>query len=117
MPTNGSNISVPEANGYITEFINNYFNTGKVPVKSLIMSADLLRDYLNNDSIENVKFMLGERTVDEDGTSKKTLTLVVAGYDSNGDYVLTSDGKVPDHLVPCPNMCPTVGNAANDLIS
>lgn len=114
--THGANVTVETANGYIEDFIAKYFDTGKVPVKSMIMGADLLRNYLNDNNIENVKFMLGEKTVDVNGTPTKTLTLVVAGYDSNGNYVL-DNGMVPDHSTPCPTACPTVGNAANDLIS
>lgn len=114
MPTNGSEVSVSTANGYIQDFIDNYFTPGTVQVKSMIMDAQLLRDYLNNTDIENVKFMLGERPI---GTgTETTLTLVVAGYDAAGNYVLTTDGKILDHTTPCPTDCPTVGDAANDLI-
>lgn len=117
MPTtNGAEVPVATANGYITKFITDYFDAGTVPVKSMIMSADLLRDYLSNPAIENVKFMLGARDIDENGTPKEVLTLVVGGYDAVGDYVLTPSGNIMDHMEPCPNRCPTIGNAANDLI-
>lgn len=113
MPTIGEEVSVATANEYIEDFISDYYDTGKSPVKSMIMSASLLRSYLGNGAIENVKFMLGARMGDE-GT--QVLTLVVAGYDAVGNYVLTPSGNILDHMAPCPNNCPTVGKAANDTI-
>lgn len=109
---NGSEISVAKANDYIQDFIDNYYTPGDVPVKSMIMDAQLLRDYLDDTDIENVKFVLGEKPLTPTGT---TLTLIVAGYDSAGDYVLTSGGKILDNTSPCPSDCPT-GDAGNDLI-
>lgn len=113
---NGEEISVSTANGYIQDFIEHYFDTGKVPVKSMIMDADLIRNYLSNEEIRNVKFMLGERTVDHNGAPTPTLTIIVTGYDSDGNYI-TNNGMVPDHTAPCPHLCPTIGDAANDFIS
>lgn len=111
--TNGAEVTVTAANQYIADFITNYFTPGTVPVKSMILDAGLLRTYLSNTNIQNVKFMLGERPI---GTNEKTLTLIVAGYDADGNYVLTQDGMVLDHLAPCPHQCPTLGNAASDYI-
>lgn len=109
---NGAEVPVATANGYITQYIDDYYTPGIMPVKSLILDADLLRSYLSNPDITNIKFMLGVRPFGTD----ETITLVVAGYDANGDYILTSSGNVLDHANPCPTNCPTVGNAQNDLI-
>jgi len=116
MSKNGAEIPVDEANHYINDFIANYFNTGMAPVKSMILDAGLLRDYLSNPAIQNIKFMLGERMTVESGMDKKVFTLIVAGYDAEGNYILTPSGNVLDHLSPCPDLCPVVGNAANDNI-
>lgn len=110
--TNGAEVPVPEANGYITQYIDDYYNPGIMPVKSLILDADLLRNYLSNTAITNVKFMLGVRPF---GTGE-TITLVVAGYDDKGDYILTDSGNVLDEMAPCPANCPTIGNAQYDTI-
>lgn len=116
---NGEEILVTTANGYITDFISDYYDTGKAPVKSMIMDADLLRSYLSKSDIKNVKFMLGARTITENNQSTEVFTLIVAGYDANGNYVFssTNPNKVLDHMSPCPNKCPTSGAAANDTIS
>lgn len=114
--TNGAEVSVATANAYIEDFIDTYYTPGAAPVKSMIMDAQLLRNYLSNTEITNVKFVLGARTVQQNGQDVKVFTLVVAGYDSDGDYVLTTNGNILDHMEPCPNSCPTIGNAANDYI-
>lgn len=115
--TNGGEITVATANSYINSFITNYFNTDKAPVKSMIMDADLLRSYLQNDDIVGIKFMLGATDYDHNGSQIPIFTLIVAGYDANGNYVLTSNGMVLDRTSPCPPSCPPSGNAANDTIS
>ncbi len=114
--TNGAEVPVATANGYITDFITDYYDTGKAPVKSMIMSADLLRTYLANPAIENVKFMLGARTMNDNGVEKEVFTLIVGGYDAAGNYVLTPQGNILDQMTPCPFNCPTIGNAARDHI-
>lgn len=128
MPTTiGEQIPVAQANGYILEFIANYFNTGDFPVKSFIFDAQLLRNYLNsNPNIENMKFMLGSRTVSATAgaegsaaTTSSNLTMVIVGYDAEGNYIkisTPSGDMVLDHCAQCPPMCPTIGNAQRDTI-
>ena len=113
---NGAEIPVGTANTYIERYLANYFVPGKTPVKSMIIDAQMLRDYLSNPDIQNVKFVLGARDVVAGGGTIEVFTLVVAGYDSAGNYVLTPSGNILDQMTPCPNLCPTVGNAANDFI-
>lgn len=118
MPTtNGSEISVADANEYIERYLDNYYDAssiGSTNVKSFIFDAKLLRDYLsNNADIKDVKFMLGAR---ENPTSGDSLTLIMAGFDSSGDYVIPSNNKVLDHCTLCPPHCVTSGSASNDLI-
>ncbi|WP_276132705.1 hypothetical protein [Polluticoccus soli] len=113
--TIGAPVSIEEANQYITNHIDGYFNPGHYPVKSFSYDAGLLRDYLNaNPNIENVKIVLGVRP-DEGGTNAPTLVLV--GYDVHGNYIKTADNMVLDQAISCPHACPTVGPASQDLIS
>lgn len=113
MPTIGGEISVSTANGYITSFITNYFTPGNVPVKSFFMDAQLIRDYLANPEIKNVKFVLGESPLGE--SNSDSLTLILVGVDSNDNYVKTVNGNVLDEVTRCPPHCQS-GQAANDLI-
>lgn len=113
--THGAEVTVNIANGYINDYLADFFTPGITPTKSMIMDAELLRSYLSNQNIKNVKFMLGKKVIDNDGTSMETFTLIVAGYDSNDNYVLTPNNKVLDNTSPCPDKCPS-GNAGNDNI-
>ena len=118
MSTIGGEISVTDANEHINDFISTYVTPGDFPTKSFIFDAKLLKDYLNdNPTIENMKFMLGEKDFVV-GSSTETLpTLIIVGYDSSGNYIKSSTDKVLNGAEPCPPKCPTVGNAANDTIS
>lgn len=116
--TIGGEITVNDANSYINSFIANYVTPGDFPVKSFIFDAELLKNYLdNNPDIINMKFMLGEKEFDVDGTPTTLPTLIITGYDANGDYIKSSVGKVLDMSKPCPPFCPTTGAAANDNIN
>jgi hypothetical protein len=93
-------------------------------INSLIVDADLLRDYLSNKDVKNVKIMLAH-TLDyinsghggqNAGYKADALTIVLAGYDAQGNYVFQSDHMVPDHATPCPRNCPSGGSAANALL-
>jgi len=94
-------------------------------LNSLIIDAKELRTYLNNNrNIKKVKLMLAH-TMDyinegnsgkPAGYSSNALTIVVAGYDSAGNYVYAPGNMVPDHCAPCPTFCPVAGTAANNLL-
>lgn len=114
---NGAEITVTTANEYIENFISDYYDTGKAPVKSMILDANILRTYLLNPDIEDIKFMLGARDIVHQGNTIQVFTLIVAGYNANGDYILTNNGLIIDQSRPCPPECPPVGKAANDFIS
>lgn len=113
--TIGAPVSIEEANQYINNHIEAYFNSGNYPVKSFSYDAGLLRDYLNNnDNIENVKIVLGVRP-DEGGVNAPTI--IIVGYDAQGNYIKTADNLVLDQAMACPHACPTVGPASHDHIS
>jgi hypothetical protein len=113
--TIGAPISIEEANQYITNHLEGYFNTGHYPVKSFSYDAGLLRDYLNqNPNVQNVKIVLGVRP-DDGGVN--TPTVVLVGYDAQGNYIKTADNTVLDQAAACPHVCPTIGAASHDLIS
>jgi hypothetical protein len=114
---NGAEISVATANEYIERYLANYFTPGKTPVKSMIIDAQMLRNYLSNPDIQNVKFVLGAMDYVHQGVTTEVFTLIVAGYDAAGNYILTPNGLVIDQTKPCPPDCPPIGNAGNDFIS
>jgi hypothetical protein len=122
-----TSIPVDSAN----KMINSYLTSigGSTPTNenlySLIMDANSLRCYLSNPEIKNVKLMFAH-TLDyinkghggqNAGYGSGKLTLVIAGYDQNGNYVLDAKAGVEDNMRPCPHDCPTVGTAASNTIS
>ena len=55
------------------------------------------------------------------GYQSGALTLVIAGYDSAGNYVFyyypkTTCPMVKDHFQPCPDNCPQQGTASSDTL-
>lgn len=92
---------------------------------SLIMNADELRTYLNrNRDIKNVKFMFAH-TMEyinagnmgkPAGYKSGALTIIVAGYDKNENYIFAPRMTVPDHCAPCPDYCPKGGTASSNLL-
>jgi hypothetical protein len=123
----GEPIPVDIANEYITNHITKYFDSGAFPVKSLIFSAELLRNYLNdNPNIENMKFMLAVRPLlpgeisspgyAGDAAANESISMVIVGYDAEGNYVKMPGNMVLDNAMPCPYNCPPDGSAGNDHI-
>jgi hypothetical protein len=92
---------------------------------SLLLSVDDLRSYLDNASgVTTLKLMLAHSLeYIEDGHSGQdagyksgALTLIIAGFDREGNYVFAPGNSVLNHLAPCPTFCPTVGSAAANTL-
>lgn len=92
---------------------------------SLIMNADELRTYLNrNNDITDVKFMFAHTMQYINagnmgrpaGYKSGALTIIVAGYDKEGNYIFAPRMTVPDHCAPCPDYCPKFGTASSNLL-
>ena len=114
------------ANQMISSYI---YSLGSAPastvndLKSFSIDADSLRAYLANNQIRNVKLMFGHTmSYINAGNSGKyagmqsgALTIILAGYDSSGNYVYYGLNSVLDHALPCPFSCPP-GNAGSDVL-
>ena len=82
-------------------------------LRSLVFNADTLRNYLENNSIKRVKFMLAHPMAYIDaggenryaGTRADALTMIIVGLDSSANYVFAHGNSVYDHLEPCPRHC------------
>jgi len=93
-------------------------------LQSLILDAGALRRYLSDNSIKKVKIMFAHRLdyINDGhygqpaGYSPAGLTIIVAGYDDDGNYVLAPGNMAPDRSMPCPTNCPVTGTAANPLL-
>lgn len=119
-------IPVDSANKMIGSYIASLNgNPNNQYLYSLIADANDLRNYLNaNPSVTNLKLMFAHTLPYINGgggnvycgTKAGQLTLVIAGYDANGNYVIGTNG-VMDNLQPCPINCPSIGTAASNTIN
>jgi len=84
---------------------------------ALVFDADTLVKYLTDTTrgrIRQVKLMLAHRLdfINQGnygrgaGYNLNALTVVIAGCDTNGNYVYNANGMVYDYCAPCPYNCP-----------
>lgn len=119
-----SYIPVDSANKMISSYLGSV-QTVDSAVHSLILDADDIRAYLQDTSIRKVKIMLahkldyinaGNADVPA-GYNYGAFTLIMAGYNALGNYVLAPGNNVINRVSPCPVFCPEAGSAQNDLIT
>lgn len=121
-------ISTDDANQMIGSYLSSISSPstgvdGTGNVKSFSIDADSLRAYLSDPKVKNVKLMLAHTKdyIDAGNTGKYAgyqsgaLTIVVAAYDEDGNYIYHNGSYVLDHCMPCPSSCP-VGAAGSDLL-
>ncbi|MBS1584045.1 MAG: hypothetical protein JSS82_00655 [Bacteroidetes bacterium] len=93
-------VDVPKLNAYL----NVMTTTGLKATKIKLMFAHTL-DYINSGGQNrNCGYKSGK------------LTLVIAAYDSAGNYIYMNGNRVLEHLQPCPTICPSSGTASNNTL-
>ena len=129
--TSGSSLFITSdvANEMISSYVTSLSSDplkGQTPdIHSFSISADSLRAYLANSRLTNVKLIFAH-TMDYINAGNKgkfaglqsgAITIILAGYDANGNYVYYGQGgqMVLDHCLPCPSSCPN-GVAGGDLL-
>lgn len=127
-PNNSIFIPVDTANlmigSYLESIADSILGIDTTQLNSLIIDADALRTYLDNQEIKKVKIMFAHTLDYIHGGNKGhlagyqvgALTVVLAGYDKNENYIFAPGRMVPNHLTPCPDFCPKNGTAANNLL-
>jgi hypothetical protein len=121
-------IAVDSANKMIGSYLKSIdYTVNDTDLQSLIIDVNQLRSYIDSmptsASITSIKLMFAHtlayanssRTGTYAGYNDSAMTLVIAAYDANGNYVLYIGNTVLDYAQPCPPICPS-GNAANPLI-
>lgn len=115
-------IPVDSANKMIGSYLNS-IDTGGPKTISLVFDAESLRAYLEDPQITGLKFMLahpldyinsGHENVNG-GLKAGALTIVVGGFDKDGNYVYGAGRTVPNKARICPPYCTVNGTAANNL--
>lgn len=117
-------LPVDTANLMIQSYLTSIPSGDTNRVISMIVDADDLRYYLSDTSIKGIKLMLahplsyihaGNEGIDG-GLNSSALTVVLAGFNSNGNYVLSPDNMVLNKVLRCPPFCLSSGNAGSNLI-
>lgn len=119
-------ISTDSANRMISSYLNSIGGTSNDSnLCSIIVNADSLRAYLYNTNIKHVKIMFAHKLSyinsgkggQNAGFSKNALTVILAGFDANDNYIYNDKGQVMNHAMPCPHNCPTSGTAASNVLN
>ena len=119
-------ISTDSANRMISSYLNSIGGTSNDSnLCSIIVNADSLRAYLYNTNIKHVKIMFAHKLSyinsgkggQNAGFSKNALTVILAGFDANDNYIYNDKGQVMNHGNPCPHNCPSNGSAASHTLN
>lgn len=117
-------ISKDSANKMIQSYLSSLGNDTGNNLQCIILDAKTLRQYLSDTSISRVKVMFAHTLNyinsghggQPAGYTPYEFTIVLAGFNSAGNYVLAPGNMVPDRGEPCPDNCTTVGTASSPLI-
>lgn len=121
-------IPVDSANKMLSSYLNSIgYADNDTDLRSLSFDAAALRHYLNTPAsgaeITELKVMFAH-TLDyinsgnsnlSAGYGSGKLTLIIAGYDSGGNYVFPDNDHVFNKAMPCPENCPP-GEAGDALL-
>ena len=117
-------------NSYVTSISNDpNYNSSAPDLHSFSLSADSLRMYLNSVNLRSMKLIFAHTMEYINagnagkwaGMQSGALTIILAGYDAQGNYVYYAPGGVNngqfvlDHCTPCPTNC-AQGVAGGDLL-
>ncbi len=115
-------LRIDSANKMIGSYLESRENSDDL--KALIVDADALRYYLQNPNIKYFKLMFahkmsyinsGHQGVPT-GMDHEGLTIVIAGFGADNNYIYSDQGAVMDFCQPCPYTCPESGSAQYDML-
>jgi len=114
-------ITTEDANKMINNYLTSINSSNNdSDLRSLTVNADSLRAYLSNSSVKNIKLMLAHtlywatvNTGINAGYQSGAITIIIAAYDSSGNYVYYNGSNVLDYSAPCPSACIAQGSAAS----
>ncbi|MBS1614920.1 MAG: hypothetical protein JST06_02265 [Bacteroidetes bacterium] len=120
IPTDSANKMI---SSYLQSVDSNGGGSTDSSLHSLIFNADSVREYLSNPAIKHVKVMFAHTleyinamgSGHNVGYERGALTVILGGYDEQGNYIFYKTNQVPEHANECPIKCPITGTAANDL--
>lgn len=116
-------VPVDTANKMIRSYLKSVENDDEM-LHSLVINAETIRQYLKDSSIKEVKIMFAHtlnyinsgHEGQSSGLKSNALTVVLAGYKSDGTFVVLPGDKIINKARPCPTSCPPYGDASNDIL-
>ncbi|OJU76478.1 MAG: hypothetical protein BGO09_16275 [Bacteroidetes bacterium 47-18] len=124
-PHSANFISKDSANRMIQSYLSSIDAVdAQEQLNSLILDADDIRTYLSDTAIRGVKIMFAHtleyiNSGNEGlpaGLESGALTVILAGYNSRGNYVFAPGMRVLNKARPCPTKCLTTGSASNHIL-
>lgn len=120
-------IPIDSANKMLNSFLRSTNAPNDSSIRSYILDADQLREYLNdtsNGKITSIKIMMAHNLSYINcgnigvncGYNPSGLTLIIAGVNESGNYVYKSN-QVMDNMTVCPTYCYSTGTASFDTLS
>ncbi|RKR80695.1 hypothetical protein BDD43_0827 [Mucilaginibacter gracilis] len=120
---------IDSANKMLGSYLNSInYQSNDTDIQSVIFDARLLRNYLNtifdSGNITNVKMMFAHKLSyinsghmnQPAGYHSNALTIIIAAYDSSGNYRFYPGNYVIDKGLACPTNCPPTGSASSSLL-
>jgi len=121
-------ISVDSANKMIGSYLNSInYQSYDSSLHSLVIDATELRRYMDTtpatNKIKKFKIMFAHKLAyinsghqnQFGGYNQNAFTVIIAGVNESGDYVMFPGSKAFDNSMPCPTSCPG-GTASSPLI-
>lgn len=119
-------ISRDTANKMINSYLNSInYSVNDTDVKSFIINVATLKNFLDSEQnitqfkiffAHTLRFINSGHANQYAGYSSNALTIIIAGVDSNGDYVYYPGTTVIDNSAHCPSNCPP-GSAGNNTLT
>lgn len=118
-------IPIDSANKMLLSYLNSInYQSNDTDLHSIIFDAGQVRTLLSDTAIKNIKIMFshsldyinGGGGNTNCGYTAKELTVIISGYDNNGNYVYNPSGTVLEIGNPCPPNCISQGTASQDLL-
>jgi hypothetical protein len=116
-----ASMPIDTANRMILSYLNSvHYPNVDTALRALTFNADSLREYLKNDEITDVKFIIAHQQAYMNsghygqyaGMNPQAITLIVVGVSADGGHILNNQNEVYEHFKPCPVLCSSGASSA-----
>lgn len=109
-----ASMPIDSANRMIQSYLTSvHYPATDTALRALTFNADSLREYLKNEEITDVKFIIAHQQSYINsghygkyaGMNPQAITLVLVGLSADGGHILNKQNEVYEHFAPCPVIC------------